>query len=212
MVYEVKFDVFVNGEKTPYLRYKYSRKFTSRSQVFAFLQDPIKAEKQTHWRNFNSIKIENIEIIEPVFETKEIQGKEVTRKVGTQSFSPAKYQVTYCKICGRLLTDPNSVSRGIGPECIKKYSTHHSSPMHSTRVPNPYDNIQITVLSPNAIPIIEQNLNERQCSCGKTYHEGVWMTYNHSGGLILPSYNEHQWVFLQCNCGLQVAFNKLRHN
>jgi hypothetical protein len=25
-----------------------------------------------------------------------------------------------CKRCGRLLTDPVSVERGVGPECIKK--------------------------------------------------------------------------------------------
>jgi hypothetical protein len=25
-----------------------------------------------------------------------------------------------CKRCGRLLTDPHSIERGVGPECVKK--------------------------------------------------------------------------------------------
>lgn len=32
-----------------------------------------------------------------------------------------------CQMCGRELTDPSSISRGIGPECIKKVETGQHS-------------------------------------------------------------------------------------
>jgi hypothetical protein len=35
-------------------------------------------------------------------------------------YETALIEAGRCKRCGRLLTDPDSVERGYGPECVKK--------------------------------------------------------------------------------------------
>lgn len=45
------------------------------------------------------------------------------KQVATQATLPVGYTIQHagkCCVCGRTLTTPESIDRGIGPECIKK--------------------------------------------------------------------------------------------
>lgn len=134
MVYEIKFKEFKvsKGVKTnPYgieiadiTKIRPSLiKCTARKQVFDTLEK-LQELRDKRWSSYllpdESIQIEDIKIFEP--ETKEFtdtKGVTHTRKIGMKEFTVVAYKTTFCRNCGRLLTDPVSVARGIGPECIK---------------------------------------------------------------------------------------------
>lgn len=113
------------GEKIHFLHSKSGEKLTSRKAVFEFLEE-INQRRTKRW-SYNlkpgeRIECENIEIQEDKIVEKTLSnGKIVKRKEGFETYTPGKYRMTFCKICGRTLTDPLSVSRGIGPECYSKY-------------------------------------------------------------------------------------------
>ena len=62
------------------------------------------------------IKCSDITIVEPVFE--KINGKR--KRTGYKEYSKVEYDYTFCRNCGRMLTNAESIARGIGPECIKQ--------------------------------------------------------------------------------------------
>ena len=139
MTYLVKFNNWLvkpNGNRTLFLRNKETKKFTSRKAVFDFL-DHINEIQTKRWsyaitlttpdQSGDRIECTDIEILEPQIEEigKSPDGKrKLFKKTGMKVYTPGLYKLTFCRICGRLLTDPLSVARGIGPECIKTVGVH----------------------------------------------------------------------------------------
>jgi hypothetical protein len=102
-----------------------SERFESRKKVFEFI-DGFNAFIDRKFALYNTVatyvKGEIVEIEEDKYEmiANVFTGREQNRKTGTVKFTVKGFFTTYCRRCGRLLTDPVSVARGIGPECIKK--------------------------------------------------------------------------------------------
>jgi hypothetical protein len=75
------------------------------------------------------ISIRDITIIEANRERKSQPHSSLTHSHRNgQTYSRASYSRTFCQNCGRRLTDPESVNRGIGPECAKKIIKTTESP------------------------------------------------------------------------------------
>ena len=127
MTYYVKFQnwkIDAQGVKTQWAGRKETKKFTSRKDIFLFI-DKINERQTQRWLCYlkpgEKIECTDIEILEDkIVEITLSNGKVVKRKQGCESYTPGKYASNFCRICGRGLTDPLSVSRGIGPECYGK--------------------------------------------------------------------------------------------
>ena len=120
MVYKIEFheDIFRGNVKTSNMG-THRIAATSRKKVFEILQniDQIRnAYRKLLLRTNERVVCSDIMVFEPKYE--KINGKR--KKVGMNTYTKDHYMHTYCSVCGRMLTDPISVKRGIGPVCFRK--------------------------------------------------------------------------------------------
>ncbi len=125
---------------------------------------------------------------------------------------------TTCRRCGRELTDPESIKRGIGPECIKK------GDLHKGNGGKPSD-AAAADLQTRSIPVTLQetifnltNPNRRTCRfCNTPLQARNLYYYPHAGGYLIPSLQIPKaleegkaWVFIECfTCGHEWSLNHL---
>lgn len=120
------------------------------------------------------------------------------------------HRSTYCRRCGRALTDPKSVANGIGPECIKHVNTNISHLKDYQKRINDYlSMIEGTVtLSQDAVSFIQPHIDmDRFQHCHAELPLNL-VAYPHDGGLTLPGYPEKMWVYVVCpTCGYQLSWH-----
>lgn len=133
------------GNKTSMNNSPTSETFKSRKSVFEFLDEiNIIQSKRLKHRLGEGERLEvedgSIEIKEPVYEPVTLpSGKTFNKEIGSKTYTVSEYKSTFCRMCGRLLTDPESVKRGIGPDCL--YKKNHPS----SNVNSPTQNIETKV-------------------------------------------------------------------
>jgi hypothetical protein len=127
MSYIVKYlniKIDIDGNRCPLTGRDEIRKFSTQKELFDFIEHT--NENQTIWKYLLSpgekIESSNIVILKPKIEkTKSKNGRINHKLIGFDEYPVEKYKKTFCRICGRTLSDPLSVRRGIGPECYLKY-------------------------------------------------------------------------------------------
>jgi len=124
MTYIIKFTEHKKNNNTGELKLFFNNsnmKCTSRKEIFESIPiiDEIRTRRWNYYLKDETIVCSNIRIFEPVYKKIKNGDKTSRIKIGMKEFSILQYEITYCRNCGRLLTDPISVARGIGPECIK---------------------------------------------------------------------------------------------
>ena len=112
-------------------------------------------------------------------------------------------RMTHCGCCGRELTDPESVERGIGPICWKKLDSEWKDAIEEERKKGSKEDNQYPTL------LQYQRLIKGQCKCG-----GKLMPldhYEHKGGYFIKDFEKRQWLYSKCEkCGDQWSFWKIR--
>lgn len=109
--------------------------------------------------------------------------------------------ITYCKRCGRLLTDPDSVKRGYGAICYALLARENKE------IPEPVkfgglDLDELADLIDSKKPV---------CICGEPLQGSGLKTYPHEGGEIVYGKPGRQWVYVHCKkCGYDMALHKIK--
>jgi len=119
------------------------------------------------------------------------------------------HKSTYCRRCGRTLTDPRSVANGIGPECIKHVNVNIGHLSRQQKWITEYMSAITGSVELNleaSTFIMERVDLERFKHCNEDLPM-MFMAYPHEGGMQLPSYPERMWVYAVCpRCGYQLAW------
>ena len=114
---------------------------------------------------------------------------------------------TRCLRCRRPLSDPDSISRGYGPECwdrVKNNLPPHGEPLTKKQsIENIFD-------AQAALARLRQETPARACSCGAPLGSVPLRSYDSIDGRILEGFESPQWVYISCpTCGQEIALNRL---
>lgn len=118
-----------------------------------------------------------------------------------------------CLICGRKLTDPDSVKRGIGPVCWSKIEREDR---RERQVKSIWSKACNPDLNPEGLDLIElaHRIEEHKpsCICGATLRGYNIDHYGpHDGGEIVRGYGDPRWVYVHCDrCGYDMAIHKIK--
>jgi len=112
----------------------------------------------------------------------------------------------FCRCCGKPLSDPKSISRGLGPICWKKLA-------------NPYQELIDMILDKGIREVNEypplsfyQKNSKRNCPSCKSLLDPL-EHFKHEGGMFIKGFKERQWIFAHCpKCEIDYAFWKIRTN
>jgi hypothetical protein len=102
---------------------------------------------------------------------------------------------TRCIKCGRALTNPISIRRGIGPICNKKTFIGGLLRLTEFLDRGPLNN------GDDHFPTLRDYLKTVQnwtCRCGGDLRKGEPGHYKHSGGYPLHNYHDSQWIYIRC--------------
>lgn len=107
----------------------------------------------------------------------------------------------FCRVCGRALTDPTSVSRGIGPICYGKYNVNGMAQKVDT---------ETQILDASIAKRFLEFMHQVNCrTCGGTLGSIVYY-YEHSEGVYIEELDKKVWVWVECNkCQHQWSIYKL---
>ena len=125
IMYRISFKVNIidkSGEKTLFYDQPYTIKCKNRREIADILKDINTHVKNRYKDLFKDKEIDcfDILIIEPAYEILYKNNKRIRRKLKSNiNLKLAEYRKIYCRKCGRILTNPQSVRDGIGPECKK---------------------------------------------------------------------------------------------
>jgi hypothetical protein len=115
-------------------------------------------------------------------------------------------------VCGRRLTDPESVQRGIGPVCWRNLKKEDEKVKERHKIWN-----QCKHNSEDQEGIDLQDLShliyvkKPRCICGARDQWDFPEHYEHDGGIKVKGYKELQWVYVHCrNCNYDMALWKIR--
>lgn len=117
---------------------------------------------------------------------------------------------TYCQICGRELTDPESVRYGIGPVCRSRQCKNDRIWRACQDKGAHNEELYIEGID---IQELARKIYEKKpsCSCGKTLESYNLEHYLHEGGEQVKGYEKPQWLYIHCdNCGYDMALWKIR--
>ena len=172
--------------KINFFNEKHNRKITKNVST--------KAEMGSISRNFDKNNVE-------------YEGYKYGKNKETNRYGWTQYQSSnFCQICGRHLTDPDSIRRGIGPICAGKNRVpRDSNPSEDPRIKILNGAIAQTIIE--AIP--EFRRNECQFCNGELNHRVYY--YEHEGGWFVESLNKKVWLWIECSkCGHQWSLQHLR--
>lgn len=120
-----------------------------------------------------------------------------------------------CRICGRPLTDPDSVKRRIGPVCWKKLQAEKRKNDQiwkdaQERYSGPPRDGEIDLFDISA----QIRDKEPACICGAVLDPGNLDHYGpHEGGDLVKGFLHKQWIFIHCDkCGYDMALWKIRRD
>ena len=170
--------------KITFFNDKYFRKMTRDVKT--------KAEVASIAQNFDKNKVD--------YEAQEYNKRE--GRYGWRVFQPSNY----CQICGRALSNPKSVNRGIGPECAKKYRVPKDSNVPEDVCTKTLDNLT----TQNIIKMIPEYYRDECKFCNGMLNHIVYY-YEHDGGWYVESLDKRVWLWLECSkCGHQWSLDHLR--
>ncbi|MFH1613314.1 MAG: DUF6011 domain-containing protein, partial [bacterium] len=113
-----------------------------------------------------------------------------------------------CRICGRTLSNPKSMEKGIGPICERKHSrkidvsqTQERGKQEKNQYPTLVDYTKQAKL------YISRWKIDKKCMCGKPVQNGWVNHYEHESGWYVRDYKKKQWLYFECpKCGNQYSF------
>ncbi|HEY0088422.1 MAG TPA: DUF6011 domain-containing protein [Candidatus Lokiarchaeia archaeon] len=147
---------------------------------------PTKAEIASIGQNFDKNNIQ--------YEAKEYSKDKETNRFGWKSFKPS----SFCQICGRHLTDPKSINRGIGPECFKKNRLNSEFPETDTTT---------KILNGLTAKKILESISEdkrNKCRFCDGELDDIVRYYEHNEGWYVSELNNKVWLWIECiKCGHQ---------
>lgn len=114
-------------------------------------------------------------------------------------------------MCGRRLTDPDSVKKGIGPICEKKIKKMDRV-WRKAGLDQGYFNLE---LYPHGLDISKLSAEiDRigpKCNCGETLRGSNVEHYKHGSGIKVIGYQDLQWIYVHCdNCNYDMALWKIK--
>lgn len=133
---------------------------------------------------------------------------------------------TVCRICGRSLTDPESIKKGMGPVCERRYRLKGVMQESLDSVPGEH-RVYMGEL-PASEPIdwdapldlvkVAARIEDKKplCICGQPLSGRDLRYYGpHEGGYMILGHDQPQWVYIHHNCpglrsGYDVALWKIR--
>lgn len=116
-------------------------------------------------------------------------------------------EYSHCEICGRKLTNPISIARGIGPICWGKVFLHPLLRITEFLDQGPRtNNDNYPTLDSYLRAITRWNCP----GCGTDLHDAEIHHHKHEDGWSLHGFHEKQWIYLLCpNCKINFALWKL---
>lgn len=109
-----------NNEVRHIANFKREFSFDSRVSAIRFMDAPLASIKELYpFRSKSNLRVDSTKYFERVYSVS-IDSQNRKHTHATNQWDE-KSHVGFCKICGRMLIDPESVTRRIGPECWKEH-------------------------------------------------------------------------------------------
>jgi len=115
-----------------------------------------------------------------------------------------------CRRCKRILKDPESIKKGIGPLCeTRERAEQDDHVVLDRKDATVTDEKKATASLATYAHVVKTCDVICQC-CGTPLTEGVVQSYDHEDGATLSGFGKPQWVYVRCRkCRYDTNYRKI---